>query len=293
MTTQAKPTSTRSSTTTVTGMYGNGGDGVLSVVGTYTASTERQWQTLTIPSGGIYKPAGYRTFVRGTCTIDAGGSYNDDGNTGASGGAALSARQWLGGSAGAGGAFRNTTGAGNAGGGSGGNSSPNDSGAQPTGGAGGQGSGAYLGGAGGGAAAPSPLVRAAGHWHQGRYGATSFNGGAGGGSGGCIVNTDTPQSGRGGGGAGIVWLAAATLSNAGRISADGGAGENASGTVTLGGAGGGGGGAGGIVWLITNTPAANCGTVTANGGAGGTGLGTGSSGSTGTAGSVCLVSFGG
>ena len=88
MTTQVKPSpSGGGATTTVTGLYGNGGDGVLTVVGTYTANTERQWQTLTIPSGGVYKPAGYRTFVRGTCTIDAGGSFNDDGNSGASGGA--------------------------------------------------------------------------------------------------------------------------------------------------------------------------------------------------------------
>jgi len=157
MTTQAKPTSTRQAGgATITGVYGNGGDGVLSVVGTYTQTTERQWQTLTIPSGGAYKPSGHRTMVRGTCTIDAGGSFNDDGNSGASGGAAISARQWLGGGGGAGGASRNTTGSGNLGGGSGGNSSPNDSGAAPAGGTGGQGSGAYLGGAGGGAAAPSP-----------------------------------------------------------------------------------------------------------------------------------------
>ncbi|NBR01052.1 MAG: hypothetical protein EBT97_11500, partial [Actinobacteria bacterium] len=79
---------------------------MLSVVGTYTATTERQWQTLTIPSGGVYKPAGYRTFVKGTCTIDAGGSYNDDGNAavGTTQGAALTSRAYLGGAGGVGGA---------------------------------------------------------------------------------------------------------------------------------------------------------------------------------------------
>ena len=93
MTTQAKPTSTRQAGgATITGIYGNGGDGVLTVVGTYTQTTERHWQTLTIPSGGAYKPAGHRTMVRGTCTIDAGGSFNDDGNSGASGGAAEALR---------------------------------------------------------------------------------------------------------------------------------------------------------------------------------------------------------
>lgn len=294
MSTQVYPSVAGASAgTTVTGMFGNGGDGVLSVVGTYTATTERQWQTLTIPSGGVYKPAGYRTYVKGTCTIDANGSYNDNGTAGSAGGTGWTARWWLGGAAGTGGAGRNTTGSGNPGGGSGGASSPNDTGAAPTGGAGGQGSGAYLGGAGGGAAAPNPVVRAAGHWYQGRYGASAFNGGAGGGGGGCIVNTDSPVSGRGGGGAGIVWLAAATLANSGTISADGGAGDNASGTATLGGAGGGGGGGGGIVWVITNTPTGQCGVITANGGAGGTGIGSGTAGTTGTAGTVCLVSFGG
>ena len=139
------------------GLYGNGGGGAFTVVGTFTQTTEQQYSTLTVSATGRYKANGWRVFVRDTLTIEAGGILDDDGNnaTGATQGAALALRNYLGGAAGAGGAGRvNVTGNGNAGGGSGGNSAPNDTGAAPTGGAGGNGSPAYLGGAGGGAAAP-------------------------------------------------------------------------------------------------------------------------------------------
>ena len=88
------------------GIYGNGGDGSLTVVGTYTATTERQFSSVTIPAGTAFKPAGYRIFVNGTLTIAATGSFNDDGNaaSGITAGGALTSRAYLGGAAGGGGA---------------------------------------------------------------------------------------------------------------------------------------------------------------------------------------------
>lgn len=282
----------------VTGIYGNGGDGAFTVVGTLTQTTERQYSSLTVPLGTVYKPNGWRTFVSGTLTN--AGSMNDDGNAavGATQGAALTARNYLGMAAGAGGAGRvNVTGGGNVGGGSGGNSSPNDTNVAPTGGTGGAG-GAQAGGAGGGAAGVAVPQRMAGSWFAGRpNGVTvSWAGGSGGGSGGLtVVLPDTPSSGGGGGGGGGIWIAAASIVNTGGvISANGGAGGNATG-VTVSNAGGGAGGGGGLTWVITNTPRGSIGgTISANGGAGGLGAGaTGTNGATGTAGTVCIVSFGG
>ena len=281
----------------VTGIYGNGGDGAFTVVGTLTQTTERQYSSLTVPVGAVYKPNGWRTFVSGTLTN--AGSMNDDGNnaSGATQGALIATRNYLGVAAGAGGAGRvNVTGGGNAGGGSGGNSSPNDTNLAPTGGTGGNG-GAQLGGAGGGAAGVAVPQRMAGSWFSGRpNGVTvAWGGGSGGGSGGLtVVLPDTPSSGGGGSGAGGIWIAAAAVVNTGTISANGGAGGNATG-VTVSNAGGGAGGGGGLVWLITNTPRGSiAGTISANGGAGGLGAGgTGTNGGVGTAGTVCVVSFGG
>jgi hypothetical protein len=281
----------------VTGIYGNGGDGAFTVVGTLTQTTERQYSTLTVPVGTVYKPNGWRTFVSGTLTV--AGSMNDDGNaaTGATQGAALVTRNYLGMAAGAGGAGRvNVTGGGNNGGGSGGNSSPNDTNAAPIGGTGGAG-GAQAGGAGGGAAGVAVPQRMAGSWFSARpNGVTvAWGGGSGGGSGGLtVILPDTPSSGGGGGGGGGIWIAAASIVNTGTISANGGAGGNATG-VTVSNAGGGGGGAGGLTWVISNTPRGSIGgTISANGGAGGLGAGgTGTNGATGTAGTVCIVSFGG
>lgn len=282
----------------VTGIYGNGGDGAFTVVGTLTQTTERQYSNLTVPVGTVYKPNGWRTFVSGTLTN--AGSMNDDGNAavGSTQGAALALRNYLGVAAGAGGAGRiNVTGGGNNGGGSGGNSSPNDTNAAPIGGTGGAG-GAQAGGTGGGAAGVAVAQRMAGSWFAGRPNGVTvpWGGGSGGGSGGLtVVLPDTPSSGGGGSGGGGIWIAAATIANAGGvISANGGAGGNATG-VTVSNAGGGAGGGGGLVWVITNTPRGSIGgTITAAGGAGGLGAGgTGTNGGVGTAGTVCVVSFGG
>ena len=280
------------------GQYGGGSAGDLTVTGTTTLTAEAYYNNLTVAAGGTLKPAGYRIFVKSALSIAATGSINDDGNnaSGITQGAALAARAFLGGAAGAGAAGRTAQGIGTTGSGTA-SSSFNDAGLQPNGGRGGDGSATYTGGAAGTATilTPNPQ-RANGCWQAGRpYGSTSFwTGGAGGGSGGLkITSPDTPTSGGGGSGGGCVWIAAKTVSNSGRISANGGNGGDAAG-VTVSGAGGGAGGGGGLVWLITDTAASATGIVQANGGTGGLGAGTGATdGGSGNAGSVIIVSYGG
>jgi hypothetical protein len=60
-------------------LYGIGVSGSATIAGTTTLTSEAHYTDLTITSTGILKPAGYRIFVSGTLTIDAGGSINDDG----------------------------------------------------------------------------------------------------------------------------------------------------------------------------------------------------------------------
>ena len=281
------------------GQYGNGSGGDFTVTGTTTLTAEMYYDNLTVNAGGTLKPAGYRIFVKSALTVAATGLINDDGNnaSGITQGAALAARAFLGGAAGAGAAGRTAQGIGTAGSGAA-SSSLNDAGLQPNGGRGGDGSGTYTGGAGGTATilTPSPQ-RANGCWQAGRpYGSTSFwTGGAGGGSGGLkLTAPDVPTSGAGGSGGGAVWIAAKTVSNAGRISANGGNGGDGAGGTASSAGGGGAGGGGGLVWLITDTASGSVGTVQANGGAGGAGSGTGAAGgAAGNAGSVVIVSYGG
>ena len=268
------------------GSFGDGSDGSFTYTpGSYTISREWNYADLTIQAGATVKPIGFRMFVRGTLTN--AGSFNDDGNAavGATAGAALTARQFLGGQSGVGATGRNTTGAGAAGGAIS-SSSYGSAGVMPTGGSGGQGDGGNLGGAGGAATAGS--ARWASLLGYGR-GATAVNGGSGGGAGGCQVGVGTATSGGGGSGGGDVYIAARYILNTGTISAIGGAGGAAVATGT-GAAGGGGGGGGGHVGLITQTPSASIGgTVSAAGGAGGAAAGTGSVGVSGTAGSVSYL----
>lgn len=272
------------------GLFGDGieGDAVLAVLTTLTKET--YYNNLTITSAGTLKPAGYRIFVKGTLTIDAGGTINDDGNNGVgiTGGATLVSRQTLGAAAGAGG-NGSSGGNGSVGGGTGGNSSLNDAGLAPIGGAGGAG-GANGGGNPGTAAQPIQGQR----WHgtawqqQGRFSngtaTAAFNGGSGGGGGASSAGTCT--GGGGGGGAGSVWIAAKAVINNGRISAN--SGNGADGFGGAGNAGGGGGGGGGNVCVGTLSYSGG-GLLQALGGAGGAPLAAGVAGSAGRAGSTLLV----
>jgi hypothetical protein len=282
-------------------MYGNGclGDVTVLTGTTFTLVKEAYYNNFTIQGTGVVRPAGYRMFVKGTLTISASGSINDDGisGSGATGGLGLPARGYLNAASGnAGNGLNGSLGNGGASTGGIGNVPPNDSGVLPLAGVGG-GAGARTGGAVGAITVAAFSQSLNGAWQTGRImtnvsgagNSLGFNGG-GSGSGGANDTGAGVISGGGGSGGGGVWVAAQTVANSGRISADGGAGAAASGA---GNAGGGGGGGGGYVTLITNTPASSCGTVRASGGVGGNGVGTGQKGGDGIAGATCIISFGG
>lgn len=271
------------------GLFGDGydGDAVLSV--TTTLIRETYYNNLTITGTGTLKPAGFRCFVKGTLTIDPGGSVNDDGpgTTNNLQPADLGARGTLNAQAG-----RGQAGNGGGGNGNNGNASTNASlnglGQAPNGGVGGGIPAGNLGGLAGVASSPTQGQR----WHgtayplMGRFNngvaQAFYGGGAGGGSGASsAVGTTGGGSGTGGG---LVWIAAKNVINNGRISANGGGGGTGSGAAN---GGGGGGGGGGSVLLVTTSQ--TYGTVQALGGIGGAGLGTGLAGANGVAGAVNVV----
>jgi len=271
------------------GLFGDGMDGDATIVGTTTLTRETYYGNLTITGTGVIKPGGFRLFVKGTLTIDVGGSINDDGNSasGTVAGAGLVARGTLNAVGGAGilgnaGGGNGNTGSGNS------NSSLNGSGAIPAGGTGG---GIPAGNTGGPAGTVTTATQGQ-RWNgtawpqQGRFnngGAQLQYGGGGGGGSGASSALGTTGGGSGGG-AGLVWIAAKTVVNNGRISANGGNGSTGTGVAN---SGGGGGGGGGCVLLATLSQ--STGTVQALGGLGGAGLGTGNAGANGVTGSVNVV----
>lgn len=240
-------------------IYGDGSDGDYTINGgTTTLTRDMYYNDLTITNTGVLKTDGFRVFVKGTLTIQASGTINDDGPAAA---------------AGVGGIVSLTVGSLGKGA-SGGNSEANGNNiTNSEGGAGGDGGGGS-GGTGGTATVPSPQV---GVFDLAII-TTMFlttgkiNGGAGGAGGGNNAGT----GGGGGAGGGVVMIAAHTIVNDGSISADGGAGANGSG-----GGDGGGGGGGGVVAVICNSYTGN--DPTADGGALGTGA---ANGVAGTAGNV-------
>lgn len=266
----------------LTGYFGDGSDGDATISGTFTAGRELHYNNLTIPAGTIFKPNGYRIFVAGTLTIDATGSFNDDGNTSTSqaGATGLASRNYLGGFGGQGGNGFALT-AVNFGNGTAGtaatNTSLNNTGGTPAGGKGGDVTlRANVGGAGGAATQTTPSQKWNGRaFVDGRFSGGAFGSASGGG--GAAINvtvytSGTFISGGGGSGAGVVWIAAKNISNLGRISANGGNGFNGSLAVGSAECSGGGGGGGGNVAIITQTSLAALGTVQVAGGAGGTGV---------------------
>jgi len=282
----------------MSGMYGTGFDGDLTVSAPYTLARESYYNNLTISGTGSINPGGYRLFVKGILTINSGCSINDDGYnaSGTAGGLAISSRTYLGGASSVGATGITIAGNGNA------SSVPtfttapyNNNGISPIGGAGGN-CGVRTGGA---AGTFSPILGQSfatslfiGRITVGGFATTLSYPWAGGGSGGGGANETGAgaSSGGGGSGGGIVWIAANNIINNGRISANGGNGANASGT---GGAGGGGGGSGGSVVIFTNTVVSSLGNIQVNPGIGGTGIGTGSSGFSGNTGSTYIASLGG
>jgi hypothetical protein len=276
-------------TPTVDGLFGDGSEGDAVIAGVTALGRETHYNNLTITGTGTLKPVGFRCFVKGTLTIDAGGSFNDDGNSAAGtvAGPGLGARNTLNAIGGAGilgnaGGGNGNTGSGNS------NSSLNGAGAIPAGGTGG---GIPAGNTGGPAGTVTTAVQGQ-RWNgtawpqQGRFNNAGaqlqYNGGGGGGSGASSAVGTT--GGGSGGGAGLVWIAAKAVINNGRISANGGNGSTGTGPAN---GGGGGGGGGGCVMLATLSQ--STGTVQALGGLGGAGLGTGLAGLNGVAGSVQVV----
>lgn len=268
------------SSTIFSGIFGDGSDGDAVIVAgaPVTISRDTMYNNLTVPNGATLTPRGFRIFVKGVLTIEAGGNINDNGKdaVGVTAGAALNiVSTGFGAASGAGAAGRTTTGAGAASTTSS-NCSINDLNQAPQGGVGGSAGGANTGGTAGAAPPPTILQK----WSSLSslltarcYNASStFNGGSGGGAGGCNATAGLATSGGGGGGAGIVWISAKTIINNGSITCNGGAG--ADGVSALGVAGGGAGGAGGMIGIITTST--SIGIVTANGGTAGASVGAGS-----------------
>lgn len=287
-------TALAASGTNVLGLLGNGEDGSATLDGTntftwasksgndYTLTRNVMLTDCTINGSCTLNPAGF--LFQGTGTLTLNGTIRRNGNNGGSGssnGAALSAN-FLGGSfAGGGGttvgaATAGTGGTGVGGDGGAGGSSPSGAGASG-------GALAIPTGVNGGVYPQvSPLVFMTG----GRVGGTSVvsigagGGGARGDAGGA--------GGAGGGGAASIAIAFRYITGSGSITANGGDGGSPAAGATNG--GGGGGGGGGAILVATATPnPASVVTITANGGNGGAGKGTGTAGSNGSNGRVTII----
>lgn len=272
-------TATCDGSTPVTGMTLSGGN--------YTLTRDVFFAALTINSGVIVKPAGFRLFVQGTLTNN--GTISNNGNAGAAagtGGAAIANTGTIGAvNYAAGGA--STTSGGAAGGSAAGGA---------LGGTGGKG-GASLaegGGANGGNAAAPPAaygsIRSVPTAVLGMLLGVGIslnpNGGAGGGAG--YGDGSTAGGGGGGGGGAVVVVAQVISGTTGAIQARGGAG----GSPTTGNGGSGAGGGGGWVVVISSSVAGAAvvgQTIDAQGGTGGAAHGTGSLGGNGSAGTVILI----
>lgn len=266
----------------LTGYFGDGSDGDGLISGTFLAGRELHYNNLTIPAGVIFKPNGYRIFVRGTLTIEATGSFNDDGanSTSQAGAAALGARNYLSANGANGGNGVALTALNFSNGVAGAvitNTSLNNAGQLTSGGRGGN---VTLRGNTGGLGGVSTVTNPSQKWNgraqfDARFSGGGFNGGSGGGGGSINVTAYTSGtfiSGGGGSGGGIVWIAAKTIANLGRISANGGKGFDGSLAVGSAECSGGGGGGGGSVGIITTTSLASLGTIEVNGGVAGTGV---------------------
>lgn len=266
------------------GMYGDASsgnvvfDGAATILGlapvanVYTLVTNINVGNMTVNSGVTIKCAGFILQVAGV--LDNAGTIQTNGvdGSGSTAGIAIAATGTLQTVSGAGGAGRNTAGAGSNASGSGGR---NVAGSQ--GGAGGTSGGPNAGGSGNSSAAPTAIqgnIRSLAMILRGRlFDNTSFNGSGGGGGGGSTPNAGTATSGGGGSGAAMMIIFCRALKNTGTISCNGGRGADA--VVTVDGvAGGGGGGAGGAIAIVTEQ-VISIGTITCTGGSAGASAGTG------------------
>lgn len=233
------------STGEASSLYGTGADGDVAVSSTITLTRDMHYNNLVVTGSGVVVGGGFRIFVKGALTVNAGGVIHADGLAASgNGGGGFSSQGTL---------DRGTTGAngtGTAGGAAGSNSSFCLGG---SGGAGGAGSGG-AGGAGGVATAasaadggpypPMPSALMGVLWRGAASNSwQALRGGCGGGSGG---GDGTTSGGGGGAGGNVLVVVARTIVNAGTIRANGGAGAARGFGTNPGGGGGGGGGAGGV-----------------------------------------------
>jgi hypothetical protein len=232
-------------------IYGDGVDGDVTISGNTTLTRDMSYNNLTINSGVVLNPSGYRVFVRNTLTnngfIRVNGAHAVDGragapsgNMGGGGDGGTGANQGAGAGAQQGESLTNALGG--------------------VGGTGGNGTGVpdpQSFGASGGAITNTRANR---HGLMLLGDTSEIRGGTGGGGGGG--NPTLGGGGAGGGGAGVIIIAAKTINNgSGSIEAKGGDGDSS------GSGGGGGGGGGGAIVLVYRT--VTQGTITAAGGTGG------------------------
>lgn len=268
-------------------LCGSGSDGDTTISTTVTLTRNMFYRNLTIASGGILKPSGYKVYVSGTLSFSGGGYIELNGNdgTGTTAGTAWSTVV-LGGGGGGGAGATGGTGAGANGSnganyassayGNGGQGGPNGL----TGGTGGAGSNA-------GGSSGSSGTQGSSHFYE--YIVDEFsdfsslarggNGGAGGGAGGGN-GTNAGGNGGGGGGGGrfgafFINTLDLTGASAGCIRAIGGngaAGTSGAGASNTGGGGGGNGGGGGYIYgLCLKLVGSLTNAFQATGGAGGNG----------------------
>jgi hypothetical protein len=247
----------------------------------YTLTGDCHATDFTLRSGMTLNTGGFKVFATNSITIESGATVQFNGNAGAANGTAGAQNGSSSGSFGP----AIIGGAGNTGAGSAGSNGASNNWANfGTGnsGAGGTGSG------GAGGAAASAADTSSRRLNNPYTALTSFHGvGAvrvvsGGPSGGGGGGDGTNKGGGGGSGGGVILLSAKTVTNAGTISATGGAG----GTPATGNCGGGGGGGGGVIWIMSGSAWTNTGTTAVTGGAAGAGVGTGTAGGAGGAGTV-------
>lgn len=255
------------------GVFGDGSDGDLTVVGTQTLAKNTYHNNITIPNGTRLDTSNFNLYVKGTLTIDAGGILSCNGNaattgTGATGliGGSITVNSQAGTAGGNGGTVGNgAIGGSSVGcilnflgrGGTGGNGTVTNGGNGGT--------LTYRGVSEGDVMQMLEFSTGAAHTIS-SIGNMSAGSGGGGGGGAGVGN----QGGGGGGGAGILVCCARFVVNNGSIEARGGVG--APGQVAN--TGGGGGGGGGLVLLMRvsrtgNTPVSPGGTGGASGGGGG------------------------
>lgn len=269
-------------------IYGDGGDGDVTISGTVSLTRDMNYRNLVIPSGASIQANGCRIFVSQTLT-GSGNINNNGSNGGAAAGFAPLSNVYHG--TGTSGGAPTTT-AGGAGtaigaaralGGVGGDGGLGSSGA---GGVGGTTISVTGGGVGVTTATATlglnPFTVLIARTLVDNVSPRSFAGGTGGGAGGSDGTAHT-NGGGGGGGVNTVF-ARDTSGYTGSIRAIGGNG----GSSTAGNRGGGGGGGGGFVCLVTSSTFS--GTVDASGGTGGAKSGTGVAGNNGSDG-VALVMF--